>query len=51
MRCIHAKLNDDKTDYMSTLKRIESNSDFLKFRCKVCGMEFTEEDLINLDSI
>ena len=51
MRCIHAKLNDDKTNYMSTLERIESNNDFLKFRCKLCGMEFTEEDVINLDSI
>ena len=43
MKCIHAKLNCDKTDYISSLEKIKSD-DFLRFKCKSCGMEFTEED-------
>lgn len=51
MRCIHAKLNYDKTDYISSLEKIKSDDDSLRFKCKSCGMEFTEEDFITIATI
>lgn len=47
MRCIHAKLKEDKSDYITTLTKTECPDGF-KFKCNTCGMEFNEDECLEL---
>ena len=47
MKCIHAKIKEDKSDYITTLTTTKTEEEF-KFKCNLCGMEFNEDDCLNL---